>query len=779
MVEVISSPKGKKTTAKAKAPKATVKSVGKKVVAKAKSAKPTEQKADKVVKPAAKTQIKTPKKPTQKSKKPAVAKESKKKSLSEAVVTEAEVEVTALEVLPTEAEENAFEDPRDEAVLGFADDEVDSTEQFDEAVDEDVPDPTSDEFDADKDESEEDTPEAFPETLSTLSTVEDDTPLTSMEGMSVLRDSDMNEVVNDLKHRSETNGGYITYEELNQILPQAIIDQIQTEGYLKILEQLGVRIIHEEDVKVFQEQKSASSFDAKQSDLIDDPFKMYLNQISKYPLIDQTEEIAIYKLIERVETLVRDIFNRFLFAPSMYAEMLDKLENQTKRFDSIVADKDDNEFKDDETDDKSNSDESKESDEQAEVSEAPGTEHAVEGTEEDPDQNKSRISREKYMALVPEFRKNIADCHKKLFEASEKFMRVTGNTNATKAQLSGAEKALANARNAMMECFSKLNFRQKVLEDLCEEAQDRFYFPYSRLVTQYVKLNREKASKRRDNEISAVKEKMHKFEVHFGMPPSEFMSSFDELRTALKQGSEARTKMVNANLRLVISIVKKFMNRGLQPLDLIQEGNTGLMKAVEKYDYHLRNKFSTYATWWIRQAATRAIADQGRTIRIPVHMIETINRMRRTSKRLTQALGREPTDQELAKEMKLPPDEIRKVKKMSQQPISLQSKVGDSDDASYGDFIQDTTSENPFVATEGRLLKERLKDVLMTLTERERQVIDLRFGLSQRYPLTLEEVGKHFSVTRERIRQIEAKALRKLRHPSRMKSLDEFSTTVS
>ena len=160
-------------------------------------------------------------------------------------------------------------------------------------------------------------------------------------------------------------------------------------------------------------------------------------------------------------------------------------------------------------------------------------------------------------------------------------------------------------------------------------------------------------------------------------------------------------------------------------------------------------------------------------------MIETINRMRRTSKRLTQALGREPTDQELAKEMKLPPDQIRQVKKMSQQPISLQSKVGDSDDASYGDFIQDTTSENPFVATEGRLLKERLKDVLMTLTERERQVIDLRFGLSQRYPLTLEEVGKHFSVTRERIRQIEAKALRKLRHPSRMKSLDEFSTTVS
>ncbi len=771
---MIDARKGKKKTAKAKEPKAAVKSVGKKVVAKEKSAKPATPKADKVAKPSVK-KIKATPKPTQKTKKEsAVETKSQKKTSSKKVVPEVEV---ATSVVSIEEEQVALDDPIVDAALEADESDADFPESFEDVADEDVPDATSDEFDADKEDVEEESAEVFPETLSTLSAADDDAPLTSMEGMSVLRDSDMNEVVNDLKHRSETNGGYITYEELNQILPQAIIDQIQTEGYLKILEQLGVRIIHEEDVKAFQEQKSASSFDAKQSDLIDDPFKMYLNQISKYPLIDQEEEIKIYKLIERVETVVRSIFNRFLFAPSMYAEMLDKLENQTKRFDSIVADKDDNEFKD-EKDEKSELDDSA-SVEKSGAGEQTPSEQDGEVAEEDPEQSKTRISREKYMALVPEFRKSIADCQKKLLEASEKFMRVTGNTSASKAQLAGAEKTLSNARSTMLECFSKLNFRQKVLEDLCEDAEDRYYFPYSRLVTQYVKLNREKASKRRDTEIAAVKEKMKKFEVHFGMPPGEFMSSFDELRKALKEGSEARTKMVNANLRLVISIVKKFMNRGLQPLDLIQEGNTGLMKAVEKYDYHLRNKFSTYATWWIRQAATRAIADQGRTIRIPVHMIETINRMRRTSKRLTQALGREPTDQELAKEMKLTTEQIRQVKKMSQQPISLQSKVGDSDDASYGDFIQDTTSENPFVATEGRLLKERLKDVLMTLTERERQVIDLRFGLSQRYPLTLEEVGKHFSVTRERIRQIEAKALRKLRHPSRMKSLDEFSTTVS
>jgi RNA polymerase primary sigma factor len=216
------------------------------------------------------------------------------------------------------------------------------------------------------------------------------------------------------------------------------------------------------------------------------------------------------------------------------------------------------------------------------------------------------------------------------------------------------------------------------------------------------------------------------------------------------------------------------MNRGLSFLDLIQEGNTGLMKAVEKFEYKRGYKFSTYATWWIRQAATRAIADQARTIRIPVHMIETINKLMRVQKKLIQRLGREPTEAELSAEMGIPPVQVRTVKRMAQQPISLQSKVGDNDDAYYGDFIPDVTSENPFEVTEGHLLKERLRDILETLTDRERQVVDFRFGLSDGYSRTLEEVGRLFNVTRERIRQIEAKALRKLRHPSRMKSLGDF-----
>jgi RNA polymerase primary sigma factor len=258
------------------------------------------------------------------------------------------------------------------------------------------------------------------------------------------------------------------------------------------------------------------------------------------------------------------------------------------------------------------------------------------------------------------------------------------------------------------------------------------------------------------------------------MSPEEFLSDFDKLRNALAEGAKARTEMVEANLRLVISIVKRYMNRGLSFLDLIQEGNTGLMKAVEKFEYRRGYKFSTYATWWIRQAATRAIADQARTIRIPVHMIETINRLLRIQKTLVQEKGREPTPEEISEKMNLPIDRVRQVIKMSQQPISLQSPVGDSDDAHFGDFLADTAAENPAEMASYAMLKERISEVLETLNERERQVIEDRFGLVNGYPKTLEEVGKAYNVTRERIRQIEAKALKKLRHPTRMKRLQGF-----
>ena len=553
-----------------------------------------------------------------------------------------------------------------------------------------------------------------------------DAILPSMEGLSILRETEINDVINDVKRRSELNGGYVTYEELNQILPQNIVDAIQSDRYLRILEALGVHVIREEDVKKYLEAKNAKASDSKsRPEMIEDPIRMYLHQMGQVQLLTRDEEIDICQTIEEAEVKIRDKFNRFLFAPAMYASMLDKLEGQSERFDRIVTDK----FED---------------------------------------------NRDAYMVLIPGFRKTLKVVEKRLKEASDKYLSTIAQRSPSPNAVRGAEKALSNARAALAECLESMSFKQKVLETLVAEADERIYLPYRAYVKKQADLMTTKASKKRDRDLAVLRDRMASLEVQFGMPPQEFMETFSELRTVLKKGQIARTKMVEANLRLVISIVKKYMNRGLSFLDLIQEGNTGLMKAVEKFEYKRGYKFSTYATWWIRQAATRAIADQARTIRIPVHMIETINKMMRVQKKMLQSLGREPTEHELAEEMEMPVDQIKAVRKMAQQPISLQSKVGDNDDAHYGDFIPDLSSENPFEVTEGHLLRERLKAILETLTDRERQVVEFRFGLADGCSRTLEEVGRLFNVTRERIRQIEAKALRKLRHPSRMKSLGDY-----
>ena len=539
--------------------------------------------------------------------------------------------------------------------------------------------------------------------------------------ISVIDQPDVQDKLRELIRLAKEQG-YLTFDDLNEALPDTVNDADEMETIMGRLRSMEIEIIDASQVDRLKDGKKDAEEEEEEKpeaklDILDDPVRMYLKQMGQVPLLTREQEVEISKRIEEAELNVQKYINRFGFIARAYLDLAGKLREGRERFDRVILDK------------------------------------KIE-------------SRERYMKLLPKLSNQLENAASNCISGYKNYVAHGGKNRDTKSYLD-----FQKVHNSIQKLYPKFFFKQKVTEEFVNLADETH-----RIIKHHLtELDKPKKLARADGSAKIDHAgKLREIQMRTWLSPEEFIAEYGDLKVWLKKALKAKTEMVEANLRLVISIAKKYTNRGLSFLDLIQEGNMGLMKAVEKFEYRRGYKFSTYATWWIRQAITRSIADQARTIRIPVHMIETINKLMRVQKQLVQDYGREPTPEEVADEIQLPVERVRAVLKMAQQPISLQSPVGESDDTSFGDFIEDKGAENPSDMTAIVLLKEKIKDVLETLTERERQVLEQRFGLIDGYSRTLEEVGRQFKVTRERIRQIEAKALRKMRHPTRIRQLTGF-----
>lgn len=531
--------------------------------------------------------------------------------------------------------------------------------------------------------------------------------------MSILHETEFNGIIQDLRRRGKANGGYVTYEELNQLYPSHIAEAIQSDKYLKILDALGVHVIREEDVKKFLEVANTKKPDkeAPTSDGDADMLQMHLHQMSGANPLTRDEEFECFERIEKSKERSFELFNRFLFAPVMYCSLLDKLENCTERFSRVVA--------------------------------------LRQGS------RRTRSQREVYLKNIPIFRKRLQRIEDKMRNACEEARFAASLSKDSVVRLTEAFQSVSSARSAMSKCAKSLRFKHRVVETFCAEADERIYLPYRALLAEQARLIALQPSRKSVCDLENVRGRLAKLEALFGMSGKEFVATFSELREVLKNGQIARTKIIESNLRFVISVVKKYMNKGLSFLDLIQEGTTGLVLAIEKFDYKRGNRFITYAKYWVRKAAASAVLEQGRRVRLPIHMYETVNKFRVVQKRLGEKLGREPKLLEIAAKMELPLDQAQAVSRLSSYQVPFVVDERATDGEGYSDFI-------PL----GFNLTGSQKDDDYT------PLRNLLRAIIRGPTLTIEEVGLRFGVSRERIRQIEARALKKLRQ-GRLKRLDE------
>lgn len=523
--------------------------------------------------------------------------------------------------------------------------------------------------------------------------------------------------------------GFITYEEINDVLPMTFDSPDMIDHVLIFLSGMDIQILNQAEAERQKERKKeAKELEAlpkRAEGTSDDPVRMYLKEMGVVPLLTREEEVEISKRIEKAQMQIEKIIMRFRYCTKETISISQYLITGKERFDKIVAEK--------EIEDKN-----------------------------------------KFFAILPRLGQLLNQ-----EDASLETLLVSLNdAKLPKVNRLKVLEDIEKCRIRTQAYLRRMHYRYTMIEDFGEvilAAYDRFLN-----LEKEIKELTPRAEKNRFAKAKLIssQKKLIKRELAAGRSLEEFKKDVRMLQRWMDKSQEAKREMVESNLRLVISIAKKYTNRGLSFLDLIQEGNMGLMKAVEKFEYRRGYKFSTYATWWIRQAVTRAIADQARTIRIPVHMIETINKVLRGAKKLMMETGKEPTPEELAQELGLTPERVREIYKIAQHPISLQAEVGDSGESQFGDFLEDTGIESPADATGYSILKDKMNEVLDSLTERERTVLIERFGLIDGKPKTLEEVGLRFKVTRERVRQIEAKALRKMRHPTRSKQLQAFLEAV-